>query len=315
MSSENKKTKWTKKFRAVIISLGLALAVAVGGAFALLGASLSNNGEKLGFGFGEPVVAQAADVTNASTWNTAMAGTGTISIKLTANWTATAGTAATNYVSSFGTGTYFKDGALYIPSGKTVTLDLAGKTLNRNQTSIDAINGCVIYNEGNLTITNSTGTGIITGGWNTNDGGGIYNAGTLTINNAGVNLRGNKALRDGGGIYSAANSTLTISNGTFGGSAANKNTSGRYGAVIGASNATVTISGGTFSYNEANNVGGAAWINSNKKVTISGGTYSYNTAVTSAGGALYLNINGASSTISGGTLFHNKAPMSYGGAI
>ena len=160
-----------------------------------------------GGGGSEPIVAEAATtVSNATNWNTAMAGTGTIEITLGANWTATENT--TTFVSSFGSGTYFKDGALYIPSGKTVILDLNGKTLNRNQ-KVDVDGGCVIYNDGTLTI---KGTGTITGGRNTQDGGGIVNNGTLTIQNG--TITGNRANK-GGGIMSPQDSTLTISGGTF----------------------------------------------------------------------------------------------------
>ncbi|MDE7297040.1 MAG: hypothetical protein K2N84_07235, partial [Clostridia bacterium] len=67
------------------------------------------------------------------------------------------------------------DGALHIPSGYNITLDLNGKKLNRNLTAaIDG--GCVILTEGNLIITDSSGTnaGEIRGGFHTRAGGGVY---------------------------------------------------------------------------------------------------------------------------------------------
>lgn len=101
------------------------------------------------------------------------------------------------------------DGALVV-SG-TIVLDLNGHTLNRNRASA-VIDGCVIIVEstGNLTINNSGATddGVITGGNNSSiigtnpgsHGGGIYNAGILTLNN--VVVKNNTSAQLGGGIYS-----------------------------------------------------------------------------------------------------------------
>ena len=84
---------------------------------------------------------------------------------------------------------------LEVPNGKTVTLNLNGKTINRNLGSAIE-NGYVIKNLGTLTI---NGSGTITGGKNTSEGGGIYtNSGSLYIN--GGNITGNSST-EGGGIY------------------------------------------------------------------------------------------------------------------
>ena len=108
------------------------------------------------------------------------------------------------------------DGALVV-SG-TIVLDLNGHIINRNRTSMED-DGYVIKVEAdaNLTINDSnpsathTGDfasltgGIITGGYNNGDGGGIYNdRGTLTLNN--VTVYNNKCKWTGGGIYCAAKS-------------------------------------------------------------------------------------------------------------
>lgn len=94
---------------------------------------------------------------------------------------------------------------LKVANGKTITLDLNGKTINRNlESAIYGNRGYVIYNEGNLTITDgsSGGTGTITGGFLTGHGAGITNenTGVLTIN--GGTITGN----NGGGILSPAGS-------------------------------------------------------------------------------------------------------------
>ena len=111
-------------------------------------------------------------------------------ITLTKNYTA-----STNYV------------CLSVPSDKTLVLDMNGKTIDRNHTSSSVANGMVISNAGTLTIT-STSSSIIKGGWNTTDGGGIYNTGTLTLEGT-ITITGNKTRTgNGGGIYNAGSLTM-----------------------------------------------------------------------------------------------------------
>ena len=91
------------------------------------------------------------------------------------------------------------DTHLHVPNTRTVTLNLNNNTINRYLSSAIS-NGCVIYNQGTLTV---TGTGTITGG-NNNDageikGGGICNKGTLHIE--GGTISNNKTSMNGGGIY------------------------------------------------------------------------------------------------------------------
>ena len=138
---------------------------------------------------------------------------------------------------------------LRIPTGKTVTLDLNGKTLNRGLTECQDL-GSVVRVEpgGTLTVKDSSNdnSGIITGGasWN---GGGICNHGTLTLK--GGTISGNKSLHNtyggGGGIY----------NGSYQGSTA-----------------TLTLEGGVIEYNQARNGGGV--YNSDGTVIIKKGSYS-----------------------------------------
>lgn len=102
------------------------------------------------------------------------------------------------------------DGYLHVESEKTVTINMNGCTLNRNLSSATD-NGCVIYNQGTLTI---NGSGIIRGGNNSDatsiKGGGICNTGTLTI--TGGTISNNTTAQYGGGIYNSG--TLTITGGT-----------------------------------------------------------------------------------------------------
>lgn len=111
-------------------------------------------------------------------------------------------------------GTYRSTGSsddyLHVPSDKTVVLNLNGQTLNRNLSSATN-DGCVIYNQGTLTI---NGSGTIRGGHNSDltsiKGGGICNTGTLTI--TGGTISNNTTAQYGGGIYNIGN--LRIQGGT-----------------------------------------------------------------------------------------------------
>ena len=103
-------------------------------------------------------------------------------------------------------------GGLVVPSGNTVTLHMAGHTIDRKLTSaIDE--GYVIKNEGTLTI---TGYGVIKGGYNDGHGGGILNNYSLTLNNDtggntnSLDITGNKVTEGnlGAGIYQNGSATL-----------------------------------------------------------------------------------------------------------
>ena len=115
--------------------------------------------------------------------------------------------------------------ALKIPADMYVTIDLNGKTLNRNL-GYAANNGSAIINEGNLIIEDSKGGGRITGGWTRGSGGGIYNSGTLTI--SGGEITGNRAEGWGGGIYmpDGTGAMLHLEGGSITGNTCGKNGGG-----------------------------------------------------------------------------------------
>lgn len=99
------------------------------------------------------------------------------------------------------------DECLSVPAGKALTLNMNGYNIDRNHTSSSVANGMVISNAGTLTIS-STSSSIIKGGWNTTDGGGIYNTGTLTLEGT-ISITGNKTRTgNGGGIYNAGSLTI-----------------------------------------------------------------------------------------------------------
>ena len=85
--------------------------------------------------------------------------------------------------------------------GGEVTIDLNGHTINRGLGSSATTNGNVITvtSTGNLTIKDTSTGGTITGGFNSGNGGGIINEGTLNIE--GGRITGNKSTGNGAGIY------------------------------------------------------------------------------------------------------------------
>ncbi|MDO4537314.1 MAG: hypothetical protein Q4B54_04065, partial [Coriobacteriales bacterium] len=105
---------------------------------------------------------------------------------------------------------------LSVSGDTSVVLDLGSYSINRGLKSATA-NGCVISNTGTLTI---KGSGKITGGNNsTTDsssgavGGGIYNAGALTLD--GGDVCGNTSAGNGGGIYLSEASYFIMTQGTI----------------------------------------------------------------------------------------------------
>ena len=189
------------------------------------------------------------------------------------------------------------DGHLLVENGKTVTLDLNGHTLNRNLGS--AVNeGCVIKNQGTLTI-NGTGGGVIKGGYSSSGGGGILNEGTLTIN--GGTIKENKTTSLGAGIYNATGKTLTLDGGVIDN---NQNTTNDGGGIY--NQGTFTLTSGSITNNKvtgtSKNGGG---IYNTGTMSINGGTIQNNTA-TGLGAGVYhdgtaFNLQG-SPTISSNTV-------------
>jgi predicted outer membrane repeat protein len=149
-------------------------------------------------------------------------------------------------------------------------LTVSNSTLSGNS----ADDGGGIYNQGTLTVSTSTLSGNIATGYY--GGGGIYNGGRLTVSNS--TLSGNSATYSngsGGGIYTPG--TLTVSNSTLSGNTSNRNGGGIlcFGPV--------TLTNVTITANRANNFGGGLYVDSGTPVL-------HNTLI--AG-----NFNGATGTI------------------
>ena len=154
-----------------------------------------------------------------------------------------------------------------------------------------------IFNQGTLTVSSSTLSNNAS-----NAGGGISNkGGTLTVSNS--TLSGNYGGNYGGGILNFPGGTLTVSDSTFSGNSANS------GGVI-FNQGTATVSNSTLSGNTAPQDGGG--INNNGgTLTVSNSTLSSNTTQESGGGI----INFATLTVSNSTLSGNSASNGGGGII
>ncbi len=256
---------------------------------------------------------------NARIWNEAidyaLANTSSnVLVKLNGNWTAT--THAT-FGTTFGGGSGFSNGRIYVPKKANVILDINGKTINRNLTSSNA-NGSVIYVHGNLRIIDSgfvsntiydlddamalnLKSGQITGGYSTY-GGGIYidggkfymyqsaifankatdAAGVFVTNSGEVNIYDgiilkNIASRTGGGICSLNSSKINVYGGHI-----FQNTATHSGGGIYGYEECIRIYGGKISYNKAGFAGGGVGLansaNSIKKAIINNCIFSHNKA-------------------------------------
>ena len=135
------------------------------------------------------------------------------------------------------------------------------------------------------------------------EGGGISNAGILTVSNS--TFSGNRAVNasGGGGIFNYNNSILTVSNSTFSNNSACETCIGggisNYGTVI--------VNNSTFSGNSSDS-GGGIWNGYNDTLTVNNSTFSGNTA--NVGGGISA---GGTVTVSRSTFDGNTANYSGGG--
>ncbi|MBQ6221981.1 MAG: Ig-like domain-containing protein [Solobacterium sp.] len=167
---------------------------------------------------------------------------------------------------------------LTIESGKTLTINLNGYTINRALTE-PAEEGSVFVVNGTLTV-NGDG-GVITGGNTTGNGGGfLVDGGKLTLNN--VTVSGNSA-EQGGGIAAYGSSTrLTLTNAHI-----LNNSAVNYGGILLGNNGTYTectMNGGEISGNTAETDGGGIGIGAESVFNFRSGSITNNTAGNHGGG-------------------------------
>ncbi len=152
-------------------------------------------------------------------------------------------------------------------TGTLLIYNAAGATNLRvsgnNQSRVFFVNGA------NLTL-----SGLTISGGNSNNGGGIYNGGTLTVINS--TISGNSSSSYGGGINNGG--TLTVTNSTISG-----NSASTLGGGIGNISGTLTVANSTISGNSAFN-GGGIYTATFATVTLTNSTISGNSAVAFGGG-------------------------------
>ncbi len=224
----------------------------------------------------------------ATNWDTiiqnAKKGNNKAYVKLMNNWTAAI--TADGVQTSFGSSDVsFFNNDILIPEGMDVTIDLNGKTINRNKTQVSS-SGQIFAVAGNLTIMDSSFTnedivknynvvrnmsteaiinyfkrlpiGKLTGGWTTNAGGCIW----LIKANASVEINGgmilgNKSNGFGGAVHTdQSDSTITMNGGII--IANDANSSG--GAICSTGvESNIILNGGIILGNNALNDGGAIY--------------------------------------------------------
>lgn len=189
---------------------------------------------------------------------------------------------------------------LTVETEKEVFLDLGEFTIDRNCQNVTPQNyyaRYVIYVDGGTL--HITGSGVITGGNQINQGGGIkvyygtlyMEGGNICGNQAasggGVYIEGGTFIMNGGSISRNSGSGVTIAaNGTFtmNGGTISENTRRGWGAGIDLGTSPFTMTGGTISNNVASENGGGIYSN-NAILTISGGTIENNVCGTDSKGA------------------------------
>ena len=198
-----------------------------------------------------------------------------------------------------------------IEEGAKVTIkDNAGSGIYTAQTVCD-------LTIGSATITNNGSGAVNKSGLGAENGGGIYNIGTLKLGK-GVTITGNTA-KNGGGVYTKSvenkGGKVTIDNSTI---TKNKAT-GNGGGICAEDNSTVTVVGGEISSNTSAGVeqtasGGGGLYTNNSTVTLDKVTITGNKAINDfrndGGGILAA---GSDLTITGSTITENTAPDCGGG--
>lgn len=193
-----------------------------------------------------------------------------------------------------------------IEEGAKVTIkDNAGSGIYTKQTVCD-------LTIGSATITNNGSGSVNEKGIGAENGGGIYNIGTLKLGK-GVTITGNTA-KSGGGVYTKGGK-VTINSSTI---TENKAT-GNGGGICAEDNSTVTVVGGEISSNTSAGVeqtasGGGGLYTNNSTVTLDKVTITGNQAINDfrndGGGILAA---GSNLTITGSTITENTAPDCGGG--
>jgi len=225
-------------------------------------------------------------------------------------------------------------GALYLPEGAYVVLNLNEKTINRNLTASTTL-GSVFYVAGKLEISGTLG--IITGGYTDNGGGvhiqdggyvklavgyiqnntaklggGVYveSGATFELAETGT-VRNNTATELGGGVYVEDGGTFNMAGGAIGGASSANNAKNGAGVY---SLGAVKMTGGNIRNNAATELGGGLYVAGGEAIAkggyIGGTSNGYaNTAVKGAG----VYVENGTFTLDGATVAYNATTDSGAG--
>ena len=230
---------------------------------------------------------------------------------------------------NFGTTSpYYNSGALWVPAGASVILDLNGHAVNRTMGNSAQTNGSVIYVQGTLEIQDNSesGGGKVKGGSNANNSwhaGGIHidPNGKLILTSGSISENYNIAYQTGSaGVYVSNNAVFEMRGGSISNNTSIIYTSGHHGAgaVRVAAGGTFTMTGGTISNNSdrtsAAGQGGAIMVESGATANISNATVSNNTAAGSGGSGAITSLGTLTirdSVISGNQMSNQYAASLY----
>lgn len=194
-------------------------------------------------------------------------------------------------------------------NGKTVTIELNGHKIDRNRSSSSGSGQVFYVHDGaSLTINDSAGTGIITGGNVDGDGGAILVASGSTCTINGGSVQDNKCSSDGGGI--SVQGTLVMN----GGSVAFNTASDTAGGIYCTESGTIKLDNALITGNKAkNDDGGGLNIHlANSDSTIKNSVISNNTSGNNGGG-LRLDAKGKTLKIESTEIKGNTANDDGGG--
>ena len=236
---------------------------------------------------------------------------GGIHLEKGASFTMNSGTVTDNSSENYGGGVFVRDSEM-IQNGGVIS----------NNTS--NVGGGGVYIRGqDASASYSASSGTISGNTAELSGGGIYMSKNSTATISGGEIYGNTAnTQDGGGIFCVG--TLTIKGNCAIGKSGSPNkapsTTAEYGCGGGVSISSVvdngvtyvgscTVAGGSVSYNESGRHG--AGIYTKGAIKVEGGVISNNTS-SQYGGGLYVDSGEAQVSIDGGTISDNKARYGAG---
>lgn len=236
-------------------------------------------------------------------WDDAVSATKS-TVKLYSDWNSQNGTKLVND----GKGAAY-EGAICIPSGHEVTLDLNGFTINRGlEAPIE--NGAVIYIENgatlNLTDTRaaSGGDGKITGGNSTTGAGGIQIEMGGSLNLWGGWITGNTTAETGGGIFLNGEGSMVY---MTGGKISDNHADGNGGGIAMA-NGSLEVVSGAITQNTSGASGGGIF-QQGGSVLFQAGDVSSNSAIKGGG---ICTIQDASLTLRGETTIQNNVAGTVG---